>query len=81
MKKTTEKKDSPEPKTKTKGRLVQFALDKETKGSIRFKEVDDDGEEVEKDQAVFRTIYVRKSFLKEIGVKGIPDTAAVTINF
>ena len=45
---------------------VKMVLDRETKGAVRYQEVDDSGTPVTDDAkgCVFRNIYVRKSSLK-----------------
>jgi hypothetical protein len=40
---------------------ARFKLEKETKGAVRYQEVDDKGEVVEQTWAMIGTLYVRKS--------------------
>jgi hypothetical protein len=40
---------------------VRFKLEKETKGALRYQEVDDKGEVVEQAWAKIGTLYIRKS--------------------
>jgi hypothetical protein len=40
---------------------VQFKLEKETKGALRYQEVDEKGEAIEQAWAKIGTLYVRKS--------------------
>ena len=44
---------------------IQFEYEKDTKNTIRFKEILED----ELDTAKVGTIYIQKSFLKELGYK------------
>ena len=43
--------------------VLRFALDKETKGTFRFKEVDENGKEA--DPYLIGTLYIRKSAFVE----------------
>ena len=40
---------------------VRFKLEKETKGALRYQEVDDKGEPIEQAWAKIGTFYIRKS--------------------
>jgi hypothetical protein len=40
---------------------VRFKLEKETKGALRYQEVDDKGEVIEQAWAKIGTFYIRKS--------------------
>jgi hypothetical protein len=75
--KTEEKKTGKTP-------TVLFALKNETPGAVRFQELNKKGEQIEKvdeEGGAIGSLYVRKSFLKSIGVKGVPDRCTVTISF
>ena len=41
---------------------IKFEFEKETKGTIRYKEVSDD--------PVIGTLYIRKSHMEELGISG-----------
>lgn len=57
---------------------VKFVLDRETKGAVRYQEVDDNGTPVTDDAkgCVFRNLYVRKSALKG----EVPKQVTVELN-
>jgi hypothetical protein len=46
---------------KFEGFEVHFEFERETKGAVRYKEVDEDGDAVDKDDKVIGTLYLRKS--------------------
>jgi len=56
---------------------VRFKLERETKGALRYQEVDDDGEVVEQAWAKIGTLYVRKSAF-ERGLE-FPELLRVTV--
>lgn len=67
---------------KSLSRDITFQLEKETPGAVRFHELDGNGDRLEKaDDGAIGTLYVRKAFLKAIGVKGAPEGCKVTITF
>lgn len=43
---------------------VRMALERETKGAVRYNEVDAEGAPVDKDAAVLTNLYIRKSALQ-----------------
>lgn len=45
-------------------RTVTFKMEKETKGAVRFQEVDGNGEVLDYADAVIGTLYMRKSALQ-----------------
>lgn len=55
--------------------LVIFHKEKETKGAVRYKEVDSAGGEMLLENAVIGTLYVRKSAIKG----DIPNILRVTV--
>jgi hypothetical protein len=56
---------------------ARFKLEKETKGAVRYQEVDDKGEIVEQAWAKIGTLYVRKSAF-ERGT-AFPELLRVTV--
>lgn len=50
---------------------INFEFEKETKGTMRFKEVAND--------PVIGTLYIKKKYLEELGVSGAGDKLEVTI--
>jgi hypothetical protein len=57
---------------------VRFKLEKETKGALRYQEVDDKGEVIEQAWAKIGTLYIRKS-ASERGT-AFPQTLRVTVS-
>lgn len=57
-------------------RTVKFVFDKETKGTVRYAEVADDGGSQVPGLAVIGTLYIRKSAL---GGTARPDVLEVTV--
>jgi len=55
-----------------------FVIEKETKGALRFAEVDKEGKELDVAGSSVGTIYVRKSALEKAGFKG-PKALRITI--
>ena len=45
---------------------VRFKLEKETKGALRYQEVDEKGEVIEQAWAKIGTLYLRKSALSDV---------------
>lgn len=77
-KKTADK----EGTAKRAGAEINFTLERETPGAVRFKELDSNGNEIESaDDGAINTLYIRKAFLKRIGVKNVPDGCKVSITF
>ena len=68
--KTTKKASAPLALT------VRFELERETKGAIRYMEVDEDQEAVEGDAKVIGTLYIRKTAFKG----KVPTALTVTIS-
>jgi hypothetical protein len=58
---------------------LRFKLEKETKGALRYQEVDDKGEVIEQAWAKIGALYIRKSTF-ERGM-AFPQTLRVTISF
>jgi hypothetical protein len=58
---------------------VRFKLEKETKGALRYQEVDDKGEPIEQAWVKIGILYVRKSAF-ERGT-AFPQTLQVTVNY
>ena len=58
--------------------IVKFELLTETKGAVRYQEVDKDGVALKSDTdgAVVGSLYLRKAALNKIG-KGVPKTIRV----
>lgn len=56
---------------------VQFRLEKETKGALRYQEVDDKGEVVEQAWAKIGSLYLRKSALERGAA--FPQLLCVTV--
>lgn len=44
-------------------KTLSFELEKETKGAVRYSEVDENGHKIEMENVVVGTIYIRKSSL------------------
>lgn len=64
------------PKSSHKTFNIEFAIERETKGAVRYNEVDDDGNPISFDEgAVIGTIYLRKSQLGGT----VPEKLSVTI--
>jgi hypothetical protein len=57
---------------------IRFKLEKETKGALRYQEVDDKGEVIEQAWAKIGTLYMRKSAF-ERGAS-FPQTLRVTVD-
>lgn len=51
---------------------LNFEFEKETKGTIRFKEISDD--------PVVGTLYIKKAHLDELGIKGADDKLLIIID-
>lgn len=51
---------------------LNFEFEKETKGTIRFKEISDD--------PVVGTLYIKKTHLDELGIKGAGDKLLIIID-
>ena len=51
---------------------LNFEFEKETKGTIRFKEISDD--------PVVGTLYIKKTHLDELGIKGAGDKLTIIID-
>lgn len=82
MAKKTTKTATPAPAAKRKASgskdviTVNFTLERETPGAVRYMEVDDNGEQLEiADGAKIGTLYIRKSALGG----GIPDSIEIVI--
>ena len=56
---------------------VRFKLEKETKGALRYQEVDDKGDIIEQAWAKIGTLYVRKSAFERGAA--FPQTLRVTV--
>jgi hypothetical protein len=56
---------------------IRFKLEKETKGALRFQEVDDKGDVVEQPSAKVGSLYLRKSALERGAA--FPQALRVTI--
>ena len=56
--------------------VLHFTLEKETKGALRYKEVDVAGNEVPQGKFIMGTSYLRKS-----GVEGMPKNFTMTLEF
>lgn len=61
--------------------IVQFALLNETKGAVRYQEVNAEGVPLkgDTDGAVIGSLYLRKAALNKIG-KGVPKTLHIHID-
>ena len=57
---------------------VRFKLEKETKGALRYQEVDEKGEVIEQAWAKIGTLYVRKSAFERGAA--FPQTLRVTLD-
>jgi hypothetical protein len=57
---------------------IRFKLERETKGALRYQEVDDKGDPIEQAWAKIGTLYVRKSAF-ERGT-AFPQTLRVTVD-
>lgn len=55
---------------------IKFRMERETKGAVRYEEINAKDEAVEMADAKIGTLYVRKSAM---GSEGIPTTLKVTI--
>lgn len=51
---------------------INFEFEKETKGTMRFKEISDD--------PVIGTLYIKKAHLDELGIKGAGDKLVVIVD-
>ena len=58
---------------------VRFKLEKETKGALRYQEVDDKGEPIEQAWAKIGTFYIRKSAFER--GQPFPQTLRVTVSY
>jgi hypothetical protein len=56
-------------------RTITFVLEKETKGAVRYQEVNAEGKAIEQAESVVGTIYLRKTALDG----KIPQRVTVTI--
>jgi hypothetical protein len=56
---------------------IRFKLEKETKGALRYQEVDEKGEIIEQAWAKIGTLYVRKSAFERGAA--FPQTLQVTV--
>jgi hypothetical protein len=56
---------------------VRFELEKETKGALRYQEIDEKGEAIEQALAKVGTFYVRKSAFEQGAA--FPQTLRVTV--
>lgn len=54
---------------------LHFELERETKNTYRFAELNDSGEPAERDEQLIGQLYVQKAFFKN----GKPEKIAVTI--
>lgn len=52
-----------------------FSKERETKGAVRYMEVDDDGNQLKSDDGTLNSIYIRKAALKGES----PDMLTVTV--
>jgi hypothetical protein len=60
-----------ETKTNSDIRITAyFVIDRETKGALRFQEVNSEGQQVDITEASIGTLYLRKSALEKAGIKG-----------
>jgi len=60
-------------------KTVRFAFEKETPGTFRFTEVDAEGVNVQKDDIVIGTLYVRKSAFVGHATPAIGSRLLVTL--
>lgn len=61
---------------------LRFVIEKETKGAIRYVEVDDADRPKDLADATIGTLYVRKSYLQRAGVVGNDaDYVTVTLDY
>jgi hypothetical protein len=58
---------------------VRFKLEKETKGALRYQEIDDKGEPIEQAWAKIGTFYIRKSAFDR--GQAFPQTLRVTVSY
>ena len=58
---------------------VRFKLEKETKGALRYQEVDDKGEPIEQAWSKIGTFYIRKSAFEH--GQAFPQTLRVTVSY
>ena len=58
---------------------VRFKLEKETKGALRYQEVDDKGKPIEQAWAKIGTFYIRKSAFEH--GQAFPQTLRVTVSY
>jgi hypothetical protein len=58
---------------------VRFKLEKETKGALRYQEIDDKGEVIEQAWAKIGALYVRKSAFER--GQAFPQTLRVTVTY
>jgi hypothetical protein len=58
--------------------VATFILHSETKGAVRYQEVDSSGSAMEMADASVHTLYLRKTFLKAQGAK-VPQALKITI--
>jgi hypothetical protein len=58
---------------------VRFKLEKETKGALRYQEVDDKGEPIEQAWAKINSFYIRKSAFER--AQAFPQTLRVTVTY
>ena len=56
---------------------VRFELEKETKGALRYQEIDEKGEAIEQALAKIGTLYMRKSAFEQGAA--FPQTLRVTV--
>lgn len=57
-------------------KIIQLTLERETKGAVRYQEVDENGQILGKVDAVVGTLYVRKKAFPD----GPPQTLSVTLD-
>lgn len=84
----TEKQETTSKKKASSSKIgpvdIQFALRNETKGAVRFVELNADNEPIEKvddEDGAIGSLYVRKQFLDNLGIKTVPEGCTVTIQF
>jgi hypothetical protein len=58
---------------------VRFKLEKETKGALRYQEVDEMGQPIEQAWAKIGTFYIRKSAFER--GQAFPQTLWVTVSY
>ena len=66
-------------KTETKATPIRFKLFGETKGAVRYQEVDKDGKDVPADKIRVGTLYFRKSQFKATSAVEYPEILSVTV--